>query len=410
MKRILMIITSLLFIICLISCNEEDNLKDDNINIGTDAIEINETNITLYEGESYTLNLDVDVLLTSSNNSAILVNEKTITAIKEGTSIITIKLVSDMRVSKEISVTVLKKVNVLEGIETNITIEENEEYILDIDGITLQSSDQTIVSVNGKTIKGIKEGETIVKVSDASGNFKDVIVTVKFPTFSFFELLDFDYYYRYYNKKEYDSIIEELIKYKFDSDFKKKIHSIIVIPQYEEHYLMRKSIRETFVDYFSDIAFEYVKEGTDYKYNKKQIMSFSISTLGDDNIIHGCPWFYVLYDGTVYVYLSFKDKGKGSYAFVGKLDEEHSADELVTYVKENRDYISLNIRLKVGESDTISEGLDIKITAEDESLLEIEGNTITALKEGKTKIIVEYVGEDFKQENYVYIESVDEGE
>jgi len=468
MKRILMMFVSLVFIICLISCN------DDEVN---ETLEITETNITLYENESYTFNLDVSVIVSTDNSevlsvsgntikalkegiavatvtlesnediykevkvtvirkiseldrleSSITIEEgetykfdiiepivliasdstilltkgKSVAALKEGTAVVTIKLTSDEAISKDINVTVIKKISVLEKIETNITIIEDEEYTFEFDDITLHSSDNNIVSVDGKSIKGVKEGIATVKVRDYFGNYKDITVTVMFPTFSFLELLEFNSNYWLSNEEEYDSILEELKNYDFDGEFIENIQSFTVIPEYGEYYLGRKSVRETFLSYFKDVEFEYKKDGIDYSNLGEKRMTFHV--WGYER--YGIGYFSVYDDGFVSISLYFNEKG--TYSFLGKINGSISIDDILRYVKENTDYLSSTVYLKVGETYTREVDSDIYIICEDNDLIKVEGNTITALKEGKINVTVDYIGEDFQMDTTIYIEPAPE--
>jgi len=332
----------------------------------------------------------------------LLTKGKSVAALKEGTAVVTIKLTSDEAISKDINVTVIKKISVLEKIETNITIIEDEEYTFEFDDITLHSSDNNIVSVDGKSIKGVKEGIATVKVRDYFGNYKDITVTVMFPTFSFLELLEFNSNYWLSNEEEYDSILEELKNYDFDGEFIENIQSFTVIPEYGEYYLGRKSVRETFLSYFKDVEFEYKKDGIDYSNLGEKRMTFHV--WGYER--YGIGYFSVYDDGFVSISLYFNEKG--TYSFLGKINGSISIDDILRYVKENTDYLSSTVYLKVGETYTREVDSDIYIICEDNDLIKVEGNTITALKEGKINVTVDYIGEDFQMIINLYIESIDQ--
>jgi len=174
MKKLLFLLLVVLSLSFIVACNEDN--PDDN---SKETLEITETSITLDEGESYTFNVSVNVILNSSNNEVLEVSGKTVTALKEGVAVVTIKLESDEAVSKEVTVTVVKNANVLEGIQTNITLPINGEYTFNVENISVVSNDETKVSVNGKTIKGLQSGTATVTVYDANDNTNFKIVNVK---------------------------------------------------------------------------------------------------------------------------------------------------------------------------------------------------------------------------------------
>jgi len=179
--KIIFIMFSLLF---LASCNEDNTDLDKNNNIINETLELAETNIALNEGENYTFDVTVEIVVTSSNQGVVSVKGKTITAIKEGTAEVIVTLKSNEDIKRNINVVVLKKVSIFDSLEEEISLEKLDVYTLNVSGlIILTAKDESIVEVDSenKTIKALNSGETVVTIYDANdnSNYKSINVVVK---------------------------------------------------------------------------------------------------------------------------------------------------------------------------------------------------------------------------------------
>lgn len=119
MKKIFAIFTLALFALFIYGCDRGGGNTPGGDTPGGDTpggetpekpvISINETELSLTVGDTYTFTVDIDILMESSSRSVVTVNEstKTITAVGAGTSTVTIYALEDTTVSKTITVTVV---------------------------------------------------------------------------------------------------------------------------------------------------------------------------------------------------------------------------------------------------------------------------------------------------------------
>lgn len=106
MKKIYAIFMLAILGFCFIGCDAQKD--DDKKNPEKPVIAIDKTTLTLEVDETYTFNVDIDILLVTSNRSVVTVDEatKTITAVGEGEATVTIYALSDTSVFKTVSVIV----------------------------------------------------------------------------------------------------------------------------------------------------------------------------------------------------------------------------------------------------------------------------------------------------------------
>lgn len=71
----------------------------------------------------------------------------------------------------------------------NITLDLNSEYTFDYDNISIESFDETIVEVNGNTIKLLTEDKTYIKITNKENFNNTMIICVKYK-----EKVDFNYF------------------------------------------------------------------------------------------------------------------------------------------------------------------------------------------------------------------------
>lgn len=173
-----------------VTCNvkkAEDELEE--------MITVNERSLQLFEGDIYELSIvtqnlkdDTNVIITSTDESVVKVVGNNLESQKEGTCKVEVYLSSDESKKIIIDVTVsAKPAKVLEVTETQIEIEEEESYKLNIhtenldgDRVVIRSSDESITRVDNDMIIGVKSGSCLIDVYLASDeNIKrSVSVTV----------------------------------------------------------------------------------------------------------------------------------------------------------------------------------------------------------------------------------------
>lgn len=103
------IIFSLFVFLCLgfvVACDYNTNNNNNNNN--KPVINLTETSVELSVGETYTFDIEIDILMETSSRSVVTVDEatKTITAVSDGEATITIYALSDTTVSKTVNVVV----------------------------------------------------------------------------------------------------------------------------------------------------------------------------------------------------------------------------------------------------------------------------------------------------------------
>lgn len=103
MKKIILSLFLFLAFGFVMACDENGGKKDEK-----PVINITETSLTLSVGETYTFEIDIEILMQSSSKNVVSVNEteKSITALKEGEAVITIYALQDTTVTKTVNVTV----------------------------------------------------------------------------------------------------------------------------------------------------------------------------------------------------------------------------------------------------------------------------------------------------------------
>ncbi len=126
MKKLFLLFFVLFSALFTYACNAEDQDEDGE----KDVLDILETELTLEEGKTYTFETIKEVLIVSSDEEVVSVDQDTltITAIKEGSSIVTISLKNDADVTKNVVVTVTAK----EIEETIISDEAIYEWLCSI--------------------------------------------------------------------------------------------------------------------------------------------------------------------------------------------------------------------------------------------------------------------------------------
>ena len=123
MKKIILLFLLVFGLSFVVACNDQstndnnDNNNNNDDNNVTETLEITETDLTLNVGEKYTFNVNVEVIISSSDQAVVSVNNKTITALEGGNAIVTIKLKSNEEVKKDVNVTVNKPVGTVEDVE-----------------------------------------------------------------------------------------------------------------------------------------------------------------------------------------------------------------------------------------------------------------------------------------------------
>ena len=362
----------LFLLFCLmfsISC-KENKIKE--------TLEITETDITLYEEESYIFNVNVKVVLETSNSDIVLIEGTKITALNEGEAIITIKLESDETVYKDVVIKVIKKVNILDSIKDNIDIEEREEYTFDVDGIIIISSDEEVVTVNNKTIKGLKVGTILITVYDENdnSNSKDVIVEVKEKTYKLSKLVGYDLIYDGSN----GSFLEGLDSYTGEYDLKEKIENISIQGKGFSYVTKRKVAITKTIDIFENL--EYRNIVYDYSLSYENLF---LNFMFSDNT-YCIILFEVFYDGTVLMCFG-NTENVLDWNFMAKLPDDFDYDGFIEYYRKN-DSRSLHIELSIGETYEIKyfeEGA--KLYLDDSDVVIVEGNKITAVNVGKASLI-----------------------
>ena len=362
----------LFLLFCLmfsISC-KENKIKE--------TLEITETDITLYEEESYIFNVNVKVVLETSNSDIVLIEGTKITALNEGEAIITIKLESDETVYKDVVIKVIKKVNILDSIKDNIDIEEREEYTFDVDGIIIISSDEEVVTVNNKTIKGLKVGTILITVYDENdnSNSKDVIVEVKEKTYKLSKLVGYDLIYDGSN----GSFLEGLDSYTGEYDLKENLDHISIDNKGISFFTRKKTAIAKTIDIFENL--EYRNIVYDYSLSYENLfLHFMFSSN-----VYCILTFEVFYDGTVLMCFG-NTENVLDWNFMAKLPDDFDYDGFIEYYRQN-DSSSRHVELSIGETYEVKnfeEGA--KLYLDDSDVVIVEGNKITAVNVGKASLI-----------------------
>ena len=153
---------------CL-ACNEET--PDPNENDGDNSIPtlaITETSLSLEIGETYTFNVDIEILMQSSNSSVVSTNEsaKTVTANSVGEATVTIYALEDTTVSKSIVVTVTDP-NANQGGDQTVK-PESIEITSEVDSMYLEDT----LQLTWKVLP--EEASQEVTIVTASSSFIDL--------------------------------------------------------------------------------------------------------------------------------------------------------------------------------------------------------------------------------------------
>ena len=193
MKKLLFCFLLAIFGFCFVACNEkEDDNNDDNNQVQAPVLNITETSIDLKVGETFTFNVDIDVLMESSKASVVTVNEatKTITAVGAGEATVTVYALADTTVSKSITVKVTEKEAPvkpeLNFTETAIDLDINDTYTFDVDiEVILETSNSAVVTVDSAnkkiTASGVGDATVTVYAKEDTTVSKSVVVTVTDP-------------------------------------------------------------------------------------------------------------------------------------------------------------------------------------------------------------------------------------
>lgn len=147
-------------------------------------------------GESVVLNYDLlpsnasvkTLNLKSSDENIVLVEGQKLTALKKGTVNISMTADDGSGISKNITVSAVKRVKGITTNQSEITLPKNTstnlQYTIlpsdaDNKNIILTSSDESVVRVDGNSIFGVENGEAVVTITTVDGGFfVDVAVSV----------------------------------------------------------------------------------------------------------------------------------------------------------------------------------------------------------------------------------------
>lgn len=173
-------------VVVTISIKDRDDIKSVQVTInvsnkqdGSPHLEIDEDEIELYIGETYQLNPivrnleDYIISYSVSNEDIIAVTNGKITALKEGTTTVTISILNRNDITPiNVTVKVKKPGGIIEIVNDNIELEVGQEYQLNpivknIDEYELVynvDNDEIIEIVNGK-ITALKEGTVSITIS-----------------------------------------------------------------------------------------------------------------------------------------------------------------------------------------------------------------------------------------------------
>lgn len=172
MKKVILSLFLILGLSFIIACDETGSKKDDD----KPVINITETTLTIGVGETYTFDIDFEILLQTSSKSTVAVNEteKSITGVKEGTADITIYAQSDTTVFKTITVTVgevnLEGINAIDSYVKETIGTEGEDRIKlptthpELGGTITWECDSTVIKID-KGICDVADNDQIVTLT-----------------------------------------------------------------------------------------------------------------------------------------------------------------------------------------------------------------------------------------------------
>ena len=172
MKKIILGLFLFLGLGFFIACDE---LVNDDKN-DKPVINIEVTSLTLDVGETYTFEVDIDILMQTSSKSVVTVDEteKSITAVKEGEAVITIYALTDTTVSKTINVIVgegnAEGINaIVKYVKETVGVEGEDRIKLptshpELGGTISWTCDSTAVNVE-KGICAVEDNDQVVTLN-----------------------------------------------------------------------------------------------------------------------------------------------------------------------------------------------------------------------------------------------------
>ena len=333
MKKIYFIFLLILSLF-IVSCQDKEN---------ENKISALETIVSVEEGKSYTIEFTSKVgncLVKSDNDNIRFVKVDEgfveIEALKEGTSVITIYKENDESIYVTINVTITKKKSSFEATIENILCGETKEIKLKYDA-DFQDTDfefkttSEIISLDGNKVTGLKPGEATISITEKkTGEVKELKVTV--------------------------------MPLKV-TDIEANIPEVLYVGDefaYDVKVLPEKVLNK-----------EYKIEST----------NTDVLLIKDNKIL-------ALKDGIAKIIITSLDNSEVKKEYSVKVvDKSTLVSKIIVDAKNT---------MKPGEKQVLSiqvlpkEALikDYKITVTDETILKVEGDTVEALKEGKTTVIV----------------------
>jgi uncharacterized protein YjdB len=184
MKKIIVMLTAIAFIIILAGCNAEKNIP---------TLAVAESNMTIEIGKTKTIVCQVgntdgtESVLFSSDNSAVasVDDTGTVTAKTSGLAVITVSLEKYPDITQTVTVTVPTKELTLAG-QSDLLLGETYQFSASDEngGMTLEwsSSDESVVSVtqNG-LVSAVGEGTANITIKANNGETKEMAVNVTKP-------------------------------------------------------------------------------------------------------------------------------------------------------------------------------------------------------------------------------------
>lgn len=177
MKKTILFVCFLISLVTLIACSND---------IEAITLSVDDKQIVLEQQETHQLVIETNdskgfTVLSADASIASVDNKGLVTAVKEGTTKVTVKSVSDETVFVEVNITVTKKINItVEEILEKLYVGDTYQLVVDAnDDVTYKSSNNEVLTVSNEgLITVITEGEATVTIASVANPNINKVLTI----------------------------------------------------------------------------------------------------------------------------------------------------------------------------------------------------------------------------------------